>query len=142
MQRPLSKQSYDAKSNILEVAHPSHVKLATSDDIAAYFDDIHRFWRTSCAGNKAYYLVDWDGFEVNPRETDAYANAVKRIASDCAITIVRFGSNPLQRTLGRLVAVKIHHPSNVYDTKAEALGVIAGLKSGAVTIGSVPPASR
>jgi len=133
----VSKQSYDRRENILRVWHPTPVALDNEQLIRAYFDDIYRFWKQSCGGQRAYYLVNWDGFDVNPHETETYASNVKRIATDCAITIVRYGSqSAIQRTLGRLVAVKIHYPSNVYDTEEKALEVIEGLKNGAVRMGA------
>jgi hypothetical protein len=127
----LSHQSYDPTENILFVTHPSPVRLETREQIVTYFDDIVRFFRERCRGKKAYYLVDWTRFETNVRENDVYAANVKRVVSECAITIVRFTDSPIQRTAGRLVAVKLHVPSHVYDTREEAIAVVRSLRAAA-----------
>ena len=72
----VSKQAYDRRENILRVWHPTPVALDDEQLIRAYFDDIYRFWKQSCAGQRAYYLVNWDGFDVNPHETESYASNV------------------------------------------------------------------
>ena len=127
-------QVYDPTDNIVYVNHPEPVRLETATDIRAYFEEVRRFWRASVR-RKAYYLIDWSGFEMNIRESAVYGECVKRVAQDWAITIVRFGQNPLQRAVTRAVSVKRHVPSHVYDTKEEALAVIRGLKSGAISLG-------
>jgi hypothetical protein len=127
------RQVYDRAENIVHVSHPQPARLETAIDVRAYFDEVRRYWRASVR-RKAYYLVDWSGFELNIRESEAYGECVKRIAQECAITIVRFGQNPLQRAVTRAVSVKQHVPSHVYDTEEEGLTVIRGLKSGTITL--------
>ncbi len=131
----LPNQSYDDRENVLSVWHDRPVRLETPEQITAYFDAIVNFWRRNCRGRKAYYLVDWRNFSTNMRENDLYASNVRRVVEGCAITIVRFSDNPIQRTAGRLVAVKLHVPSNIYETREEAIAVIKGLQRGDVTIG-------
>jgi hypothetical protein len=131
----LPKQSYDEVENVVSVWHDAPVQLETAAQLVAYFDAIVGFWRRTCLGKKAYYLVDWRNFTTNVRENDLYAAQVKRVVDQCAVTIVRYCDNPLQRTAGRLVAVKLHVPSHIYDTREEAVAVIRGLKRGEVSIG-------
>jgi hypothetical protein len=131
----LPNQSYDEAENILHVWHEHPVQLDTADQLVAYFDAIVSFWRRTCRGRKAYYLVDWRHFSTNVRENNVYAAQVRRVVEQCAIAIVRFCDNPIQRTAGRLVAVKLHVASHVYDTREEAVAVIEGLKRGDVKLG-------
>lgn len=134
MPRPnLPHQTYDPAENILFVTHPEPVRLETREHIVRYFDEIVRFFRERCRGKKAYYLVDWTHFETNVRENDAYAENVKRVVTECAIQIVRFTDSPIQRTAGRLVAVKLHVPSHVYDTREEAIAVVRAMREAAGT---------
>jgi hypothetical protein len=126
-------QIYDPAENIVYVSHPQPARLETATDIRAYFEEVRRYWRSNVR-QKAYYLIDWSGFELNIRESEAYGECVKRVSQECAITIVRYGKNPLQRAITRAVSVKRHVASHVYDTNEEALAVIRGLKSGAITL--------
>jgi hypothetical protein len=126
-------QIYDPTENIVYVSHPEPPPMETTSDVCAYFEEVRRYWRTQVR-RKAYYLIDWRGFALNIRESEAYGACVKRVGQECAITIVRFGENPLQRAVTRAVSVKQHVPSHIYDTKAEALAVIRDLKSGAITV--------
>jgi hypothetical protein len=126
-------QIYDAAENIVYVSHPEPARLETASDIRAYFEEVRLYWRANVR-QKAYYLIDWSGFELNIRESEVYGECVKRVGQQWAITIVRFGKNPLQRAVTRAVSVKRHVPSHVYDTKEEAMEVIRGLKSGAITL--------
>ncbi len=126
-------QVYDPAENIVHISHPQSARLETTQDIRTYFEEVHRYFRTNVR-RKAYYLIDWSGFELNIRESSVYGECVKRVRSECAITIVRFGRNPLQRAVTRAVSMKRHVASHVYDTKEEALEVIRGLKSGSISI--------
>ena len=126
-------QNYDPTENIVYVSHPEPALLETEDDVRAYFDDVRRYWLANVR-QKAYYLIDWRGFELNIRQSDVYGECVKRVVQQCAITIVRFGKNPLQRAVTRAVSVKQHLPSHVYDTQEEARAVIRGLKRGTIKL--------
>ena len=59
------------------------------------------------------------------------------VSTQCAITIVRYGTDPLRRAATRLMALKLHLPSNIYDTREEALAVIRGLKDGSIHVDGV-----
>jgi hypothetical protein len=130
-------QEYDAVENIVFVTHPEPVHLETPADIDAYFDAVIAFWRDECKRRRAYYLVDWKGFSLNMRETTFYSRHIKKVSSECAITIVRYGTDPLRRAATRLMALKLHLPSNIYDTREEAMMVIRGLKDGSIHVAGV-----
>jgi hypothetical protein len=128
-----SHQQYDPVENIIYVTFPV-VHLETSSQIKEHFDRVIAFWRSSCKGRKAYYVVDYDGFTVNLRENEAYAQNMKRVSEICAITIVRYGGDALQRTAVRLYNMKLHEPSRIYASKDEAVAVVRALKSGDMTL--------
>jgi hypothetical protein len=124
-----SFQSYDPAENILFVTFPS-VHLETRAEISRHFDYAYRFWLDNCGGRKAYYVVGYDGFSVNLRENEFYAEQMRPILEDCAITVVRYGGDALQRTGARLYNMKLHAPSRLYESRDEALAVVRALKSG------------
>ena len=123
-----SFQSYDPAENILFVTFPS-VHLETRAEISRHFDYAYKFWLDNCGGRKAYYVVGYDGFSVNLRENELYAEQMRRVV-DCAVTIVRYGGDALQRTAARLYNMKLHAPSRLYESRDEALAVVRALKSG------------
>jgi hypothetical protein len=123
-----SFQSYDPGENIVYVTFP-HVHLETRAEISAHFADVYKFWRDNCGGRKAYYLVGYDGFSVNLRENEFYAEQMRPIVEECAITVVRYGGGALQRTGARLYNMKLHAPSRLYESREEALAVVRGLKA-------------
>lgn len=124
MPNPSPQQSFDPALNVVAVSHPSPVHLETQADIKAYFDAIVRYWRAHCREQRAYYLVNWNGFTTNMKENTYYAENVKRVVDECAILIVRYTDNPLQRAAARFVSLKLHVPSNTYATREDAVAVI------------------
>lgn len=128
---------YVPRDGILTVSHPEPVSLATRAQITAYFEEVTHFWREYCGGRKVYVLVDYDNLSTNSDDLEWYGAAVKRFADECAFDIVRYNGNMVQRMNGRLIAIQIHAPSNLYSSREEALAVVAGLRRG--TIKSIPP---
>lgn len=125
-------QRYDANENIVYVSFPN-VYLETQDDIRGHFDRILEFWERECKGKKVYYVVNYDGISISFRENQFYATQMKRVI-DCAITIVRYGGDPLQRTAARLVNMRLHSPSHLYESREEALAVVRALKKGEMSL--------
>jgi len=125
--------TYDAAENIVHVRFPK-VHLETREDIRTHFDRVFGYWRDHCRGRKVYYVVNYDGFTVNLRENDFYAQQMRRIVEECAITVVRYGGDPLQRTAARLFNMKLHAPSRLYGSHEEAMAVVRALKSGEMQI--------
>ena len=124
-----SFHSYDPVENIVYVTFPL-VHLETRAEISAHFAHARKFWCDHCGGRKAYYVVGYDGFSVNLRENEFYAEQMRPILEDCAITVVRYGGDALQRTGARLYNMKLHAPSRLYDSREEALTVVSALKAG------------
>lgn len=133
--------TFDSKERILFVSHPAPVVLNTREDMAAYFDEGIRFWRRHAGGEKVYIVVDYQNLTTNLDEIEFYASQVKRIADECAITIVRYSGSMLQRMAGRMTAIRLHTPSNAYSSSEEALAVVRGLKAGTIAL-QAPPARR
>ncbi|HEX3772318.1 MAG TPA: hypothetical protein VHV30_15685 [Polyangiaceae bacterium] len=124
---------YDAAENIMYVTFPV-VHLETAAQIKDHFDRVIASWKAQCKGRKAYWVVDYDHFTVNLRENDSYAQHMKRVSETCAVTIVRYGGDSLQRAAVRLYNMKLHEPSRIYASKEEALGVVRALKKGDMTL--------
>ena len=136
---PRAEWTHDAARQILFVSHPRPVVLATRADIQAYFDDGIHFFREHCQGRKAYVVVDYDNLTTNLDELEFYAGQVKRVMDECALTVVRYKGSLLQRMASRMVAIKLHTPSNTYASLEEALDVVRGLQRGTISV--LPPSA-
>jgi hypothetical protein len=123
---------YEAETNIVYVTFPQ-VHLETQLEIREHFDRVVAWWRDNCRGKKAFWVVGYDGFTVNLRENDFYAAQMKRVL-DCAVTIVRYGGDSLQRTAARLYNMKLHAPSRLYESRDEAIAVVKAIQSGQMQI--------
>lgn len=129
-----SALKYDADENIVFVWHPEPVFLTTRADIENYFEANRRFWRFHCHGQKAYFVVDFDGQSVSTDHQDFYAENVKAAVDECAITVVRYGGSMLQRLAARSVATALHLPSNIYASRDEAVAVVRALRRGSTKL--------
>jgi hypothetical protein len=129
-----SAMKYDAAENIVYVWHPEPVSLQTREDIAAYFEANRRFWRSHCGGQKAYFVVDFDGQSTSVEQQDYYVQSVKAAVDECAITVVRYGGDMLQRLTARMAAIKMHLPSNIYASREEAVAVVRALRKGTIKL--------
>ena len=118
-----------APKNIVFVWHPVPVRLETRDDIARYFEANRQFWREEhCGGKQAYSLTDFDGQSMYVEHRDFYADCIKAAVDECAITVVRYGGEMLQRLAARMAATRVHVPSNVYRSRDEAIAVVRDLR--------------
>jgi hypothetical protein len=124
---------YDKTENIIFISFPEATELNTPDEISAHFKRVVGFWRNHARGKKSYFVVDIDNITINMKELELYARETDRAHQECAITSVRYGGNPLHRTLTRLGGMKIHRPSNLYATREEAMAVVRALRSGEVS---------
>jgi hypothetical protein len=132
-----SFQQYDPASNIIYVTFP-RVHLETQAEIKAHFDRVVAYWRDNCRGRKVYYVVGYDGFSVNLRENEFYAQQMKRVM-ECAETIVRYGGDSLQRTAARLYNMKLHAPSRLYESREAAIAVVKAIQAGQMEIEAARP---
>ncbi|WP_394827410.1 hypothetical protein [Pendulispora albinea] len=122
-------QRYSAVDEIIFVSYPEGFHLETRQEISQMFDQVIEFWRAKCR-RRVYYVVDYTHYSTNLTENDFNAKQVKRVIDECAITIVRFGGDPLTRTGSRLRGMKLHVPTNLYNTRDEALAVVRALREG------------
>lgn len=129
---------YDRAEQIIFVVHPRPVELATRADIAAYFDTGIAFWRRFCNGKRVFVVVDYSNLSSNLQEVEFYASQLKRVIEECAITVVRYNGNMLQRMTSRMAAIQLHTPSNTYRSREEALAVVRELKRGTIQTTSPP----
>jgi hypothetical protein len=127
-----SFQQYDAAANVIYVTFPV-VHLETQTEIREHFDRVVAYWRANCRGKKVYYVVGYDGFSVNLRENEYYAQQMRRVM-ECAVTIVRYGGDALQRTATRLYNMKLHAPSRLYESREEAVRVVKAIQAGEMQI--------
>jgi hypothetical protein len=127
-----AKLKYDRDDNIVFISFSEPTELNTQDEIADHFKRVTAFWRAHAHGQKSYFVVDIDNVTINMKELEFYARETDRAHEECALTSVRYGGNPLHRTLTRLGGMKIHRPSNLYETRQEALAVVRAMHAGEV----------
>jgi hypothetical protein len=127
-----ARLQYDRAENIVFISFDKPTELKTQDEIAAHFKKVTAFWKAHARGHKSYFVVDIDNITINMKELEFYARLTDRAHAECAITSVRYGGNPLHRTLTRLAGMKIHRPSNLYETREEAMAVVRALRAGEV----------
>jgi hypothetical protein len=121
--------SYDRAENIVHMSFAAPVELNTREEITAHFSRVLAFWRTHASGQRSYFIVDFDNLTINASELEFYAQESKRAHDVCAVASVRYGGNPLQRAVTRLAGMKMQRPSNIYETREEALAAVRALKS-------------
>ncbi len=127
-------QRWSPLDEVVFVSYPEGYYLETQQDIIAMFDAVVSFWRLNCGGQRAYYVVDYTNYSSNLAHNDFYVKQVKRVIDECAVTIVRFGGDPLTRTGSRLRGMKMHLPTNLYATRKAALAVVRALREGKLTV--------
>jgi hypothetical protein len=131
--------AFDAAEAIVFVDHPSRVRLETSVDVDAYFDAAVAYWRREARGERVYFVVSYDNFSSNPDVSERYAERVREVLGECALGILRHGGDVPQRTTARRVAIMLHVPSNLYQTREDAIEVVRGLRGGSTAAGVPAP---
>ena len=125
--------SYDQTEDILFI-DTAGVRVETRDDIDAFFNGIIADWRLSCRGRRVYVVVSYDDFTLNLRENDYYAERMIAAVSLFAKTVIRYGGDTLVRSGARLRGLKLHEPSNLYESRAQAVEVVRGLRTGRMAV--------
>jgi hypothetical protein len=129
MPTPRAALSYDAAENIIYMSFPEPVELRTREEITGHFEHVVAFWRSHAGGKKVYFVVDFDNVIINVGELDHYAVQSKRAHDLCAIASVRYGGSSLQRTATRLAGMKIQRPSNIFETREEAIVAVRAMQA-------------
>lgn len=122
--------SYDRAQNIVFMSFAEPEELADRTAIVEHFARVCNFWRERAGGKKSYFVVDLENITIDAAMLELYVQETRRAHDLCALVSVRYGGNPLQRTVTRLAGMKIHRPSNIYETKEEALEVVRRLRRG------------
>jgi hypothetical protein len=129
--------SYDSVANIIHMSFPRPLELRTKDEISAHFERVIAFWRANAGGKKAYFVVNFDNVTIDAAELAHYTAQSKRAHDVCAIASFRYGGSALQRTATRLAGMKMQRPSNIFDTREEAMAAVRAMK---VAEHDAPPA--
>jgi hypothetical protein len=123
--------AFDIGEATVFVDHSSLVHLETSADVDAYFDAVAAYWRREVRGEKVYFVVSYDNFSSNPAVSERYAERVRAMLTDCALGVVRHGGDVPQRTTARRLAIMLHVPSNLCETREDAIEAVRGMRRGA-----------
>jgi hypothetical protein len=124
---------YDAPRQILQVGLTGirFDTVATTDGV---FDSIRSYWRMHCKGRKVYAVVDYSGVVIEAAVFAHYIECVKRVVDELAITTVRYSNDVLTRSKIRRMSVMIHRPSNLYETRKEALDVVEAIRKNHMSV--------
>ena len=131
---PRGEHHYDPELETLFLSFPKGVHLETRAQVERGFDRVFEIWRSMCGGRRVYFVIDYTNFSLNLNLNDFYAQQVKRVLNECAVTIIRFGGDPLARTGIRLRSMRLHMPSNLYASREEAIAVVRALRQGRMEI--------
>jgi hypothetical protein len=98
------------------------VHLESSDDVAEWRRLVMGRLQAALGSRRAYLLVDYRGFNVNPIMADAYGEVAEEVRSRFAKDVFRYGvRDPLSSASARLQSLKRAHRSNVFATREEAI---------------------
>jgi hypothetical protein len=118
---------YDPKKQILHVGL-SGIRFDTLETTDRVFEAIRSYWRVHCRKQKIYAVIDYSGVVIEPAVFAHYIQCVKSVVDELAITTVRYSSDVLTRSKIRRMSVMIHRPSNLYETRQEALDVVEAIR--------------
>ncbi len=124
---------FDRRRQILHVGLAG-TRFDSAATVEEVFEAIRRYWRANCNATKIYALIDYTGVQIEPAVMEGYALAVKSIVNECSITTVRYSDDVLTRSKLRRISVMIHKPSNLYETRAEALKVIDAIRANEIRV--------
>ncbi len=125
--------SFDRAERILFVGFAG-IDLQTAEQIARAFADIEEFWTRNCGGQKVYCIIDYTNFSLNVALTQTYAEYVKHAVETYGLAVVRYTTDVATRATLRAVAIKMHHPSNIYATREDAIAIVRGLRSNRIRV--------
>ena len=119
------------EGTIIFVDHPRPTRLTTTAHARDYFDAVVRYWRAHVSPARATFIVNYANLSTDPSLKGVYSDQVARINTECAELIVRYGGDPTQRTMARVVGIRLQTPSRVFDTREQAMAFVRSRKSGA-----------
>src|ERR1700721_1208250 len=112
---------YSTAEGILFVNNFAKVRFDTRKKIDSAFDECERFWKLQFDGEKLYCVIDYTSTWIS-RDLVEYFNACRSsIVPRMTHATVRWGADFGTRVTLRAMAVKTHVPSNVYETRDEAV---------------------
>lgn len=125
--------TFDRAEQILFVGFAG-LDMQTEAQIASAFADVEAFWRHNCGGQKVYCVVDYTNFSLSVALTQTYAGYVKHAVETFGIAVVRYTTDVATRATLRAVAIKMHHPSNLYATREDAIAIVRGMRSNRIRV--------
>jgi hypothetical protein len=126
--------TYDPSENIANLAFKG-VHLKTVDEVDAHFESTFRWWRTATGGKKVYWLVNFDDFSVDLRHSELYTEHMRRMITETAVAIARYGGGRLQQAAVDVYSLRLHKSSNFYENREQALQAIRKLRAGTLKQG-------
>lgn len=115
--------TYDNDVDAWTLRHDA-VEISTPADIerwrSALDEELARL-----GGKRVYLLIDLDGFSLSPAIAHEYGKVAKRVMTDHALGVVRYGSDAgLTTTSIRVAAIVSRFPANIFPDRAAAVRAI------------------
>ena len=134
--------SYVPADDVLFVDNLKGKKFVKPEDVDAVFDAIDSYCRAHCAGRKVFCLVDYAGVSIASYLQPQFARRQKAAVDTYSITTIRYGADLVARTTIRSLAIRIHRPSNLYESRSEAMQIVRGIRMGRIKLDSSHPAPQ
>jgi hypothetical protein len=121
--------SYDGSLDAWVLTHDD-VRIEREEDIEVWHSILLRELQ-KLGGERAYILIDIAEFHLAPALAERYGKVAKRVISEHALGIVRFGhsDHDMTTTAIRLGAVLNRFPANVFPNREAALEVLARIRT-------------
>ncbi len=124
--------SYDKKLDILDVDF-ENLKVKSEADADAAFALIREVYMRDIK-HRVYALINYTNFSLDRRLTDYWGSKVKAAVTAYSIVAIRYSVDSLTRTIVKTIAVKAHTPSNMYESREQALAVLQGLRDKSIEL--------
>ena len=121
--------SYDPVRQVIEV-HPGkrlpsqQFFLDSLSDLRNHFNEMMLNWSQLAGHQRVNWLVDHEGFDVNPELREQYVEQIENILRVTAMGIYRYGANTLQTAAMGYLATKNKALVNLFPTREKALAAI------------------
>ena len=129
--------AFDTKHQIVEIKVPPRPEgrryfLETVADIEEHIQDVHTAWLAGARGQRVFFIIDYDNFDVSPAHMHRYVQLANEFFSHSSLGVVRYNANLLQSTAIRYTSMKSATPVNLFKERADALAIVETLKEGRV----------
>jgi len=111
---------YDEKRNIIFTE--DHWDIRTREDVDQFFDEYRKFFEN--IGRKVYMVSNIDHLFVHAEIAEYYGEVARTTVGQYLLGFARWGKDDFARMSVRTSSMKSKLPSNIYNTREEAIEAI------------------